>query len=53
MTQTPTKLTMVSVRMGGRTVTKFVRLPVIDGKVRVDYDKHFDLRRGQCVGLGR
>lgn len=49
-----TKLTMVSVRMGGRTHTRFIRLPVdADGKVRVDYLQTFDIPRGWCVGFGR
>jgi len=48
------KLTMISIRMGGRTITKFVNLPVgTDGKVRVDYWGVFDIRRDWCVGLGQ
>ena len=49
------KLTMVSVRMGMRTHTQFLMLPVCPetGKVRVDYLHLFDIPRGWCVGFGR
>jgi hypothetical protein len=49
------KLTMVSVRMGMKTHTKFLMLPVCPetGKVRVDYQATFNIRRDWCVGLGR
>jgi hypothetical protein len=50
-----TKLTMVSIHMGGRTITRFVQLPVCPetGKVRADYFSLFTIKRGWCVGFGR